>query len=214
VTRIDPAKNRPVRTIQVGSAPAGAAATGDGLWVTTRGTPTSHRGGTLKVIVGADACVRRPATCQLTKGIVTDASANTVTFRLTRPNPDFLADLAGPGAFVVPAATPAKDVGTSPAPATGPYMIQRFVPKRTVVLVPNPQFREWSRAAQPGGYPDRIEWNLSGKDQNSAVDAVLSGQADYYGLWNQPPAIWASDSPPGTPARRTSTRSRASSPCT
>jgi len=65
-------------------------------------------------------------------------------------------------------------------------MIQRFVPKRTVVLVRNPQFREWSRAAQPGGYPDRIEWNLSGKDQNSAVDAVLSGQADYYGLWNQP----------------------------
>jgi len=68
----------------------------------------------LKVIVGADACVRRPATCQLTKGIVTDASANTVTFRLTRPNPDFLADLAGPGAFVVPAATPPRMSGPAP----------------------------------------------------------------------------------------------------
>jgi len=49
VTRIDPQATRVVRTIQVGSAPAGAAVTNDGLWVTTRGTPTSHRGGTLKV---------------------------------------------------------------------------------------------------------------------------------------------------------------------
>jgi peptide/nickel transport system substrate-binding protein len=86
----------------------------------------------LREIVGAEACVRRPVTCQLTEGIATDASANAITFRLTRPNPDFLADLAGPGAFVVPAATPAKDVGTSPAPATGPYMIQSFAPKRAV----------------------------------------------------------------------------------
>jgi len=137
-------------------------------------------------IVGAEACTRRPATCQLTEGIVTDASANTVTFHLTRPDPEFLVKLTQPYAFVVPAGTPARDVETSPVPATGPYMIQTFVPKKTVVLVRNPHFREWSRAAQPDGYPDRIELNPDGKDQNSAVDAVLSGQADYYGLWNQP----------------------------
>ena len=50
VTRLDPDTNRVVRTIDIGSAPAGAAAVGDGLWVTTRGAPSSHRGGILKLI--------------------------------------------------------------------------------------------------------------------------------------------------------------------
>ena len=50
VTRLDPDTNRVVRTIDVGSAPAGAAVVGDGLWVTTRGAPSSHRGGVLKLI--------------------------------------------------------------------------------------------------------------------------------------------------------------------
>jgi peptide/nickel transport system substrate-binding protein len=61
------------------------------------------------------------------------------------------------------------------------------------VLVRNPRFREWSRAAQPDGYPDRIEWNLSSArgssaDENTGVDAVLRGQADYFGMgFDQPP---------------------------
>jgi peptide/nickel transport system substrate-binding protein len=59
-------------------------------------------------------------------------------------------------------------------------MIQEFVPRGTVVLVRNPHFREWSRAAQPDGYPDRIEWTPSG------VDAVLAGRADYSGHWRPP----------------------------
>jgi peptide/nickel transport system substrate-binding protein len=138
----------------------------------------------LRGVVGGEACVSRPATCDLSEGIVTDPAANTVTFHLTRPDSEFLVKLAGATALVVPAETPATDVGTSPVPATGPYMIQSFVPKGTVVLVRNPHFREWSRAAQPDGYPDRIEWTPSGQD--SAVDAVLAGRADYYGLWKRP----------------------------
>jgi peptide/nickel transport system substrate-binding protein len=137
-------------------------------------------------VVGGEACSRRPKACDLSEGIVTDPAANTVTFQLTRPDPEFLVKLALATALVVPAETPARDVGTSPVPATGPYMIQEFVPRRTVVLVRNPRFREWSRAAQPDGYPDRIEWTPSGKDQSSAVDAVLAGRADYYGLWKPP----------------------------
>ena len=294
VTRLDPDTNRVVRTIDVGSAPAGAAVVGDGLWVTTRGAPSSHRGGILKLIavksfgiasldpalwnegesnhvqgqflvmtndglvgfkrvggldgstlvanlatavprptdggttytfrlrpgirfstgqvvtpkdvrwsiergfklrstwhreflrgvVGAEACSRRPATCRLSRGIVTDPSANTVTFHLTRPDPDFLANLAQPTAFVVPAGTPAKDVGSSPVPATGPYMVQAFVPNRRLTLVRNPGFREWSRDAQPDGYPNTIDWSLSGgrsrAGEDAAVDAVLRGQADVY----------------------------------
>jgi YVTN family beta-propeller protein len=133
-------------------------------------------------VVGADACSRRPGTCRLSKGIVIDPSASTVTFHLTRPDPDFELGLAQPTAFVVPAGTPAKDVGTRPVPATGPYMVQAFVPNRKLTLVRNPGFREWSRAAQPDGYPDTIGWSLSGgRSQDggdAAVDAVERGQAD------------------------------------
>jgi len=136
-------------------------------------------------VVGADACNRRPATCRLTKGIAIDPSANTVTFHLTQPDPDFLLNLAWPDAYVVPAGTPAREVGTTPVPATGPYMIQAFVPNRSLTLVRNPHFREWSRDAQPDGYPDTIDWNLAGgrwpARRDAAVDAVERGHADYYG---------------------------------
>jgi YVTN family beta-propeller protein len=302
VTRLDPDTDTVtvVRRIVVGSAPAGAAVVGDALWVTTRGAPSSHRGGVLKVIavksfgiasldpalwnegesnlvqgqflvmtndglvgykraggldgstlvanlatslprptdegttytfrlrpgirfstgqvvtpedvrwsiergfrlrltqhreafrgvVGADTCSRRPVTCRLSRGIVTDPSANTVTFHLTRRDPDFLLGLAQPTAFVVPAGTPAKDVGTSPVPATGPYKVQAFIPNQRLMLVRNPGFREWSRDAQPDGYPDTIDWSLSGghsrAGENAAVDAVLRGQADLYN--DQPPS--------------------------
>jgi peptide/nickel transport system substrate-binding protein len=145
-------------------------------------------------VVGGAVCARRPETCQLTAGIVTDPAANTVTFHLTRPDPEFLFKLAQPTAFVVPTGTPANDVGTTPVPATGPYMIQTFVPKRRLVLVRNPRFREWSRAAQPDGYADRIEWSLTGDggapiDENAGVDAVLRERADFFGLgFDQPPS--------------------------
>jgi peptide/nickel transport system substrate-binding protein len=144
----------------------------------------------LQGVVGADACTRRPATCRLSRGIVIDPSASTVTFHLTRPDPDFLVNLAQPNASVVPAGTPATDLGTRPVPATGPYRIQAVVPKRTLTVVRNPQFREWSRQAQPDGYPDAIQWDLSGSgstaDEAAAVDAVEHGQADVDD--GQPPA--------------------------
>ena len=172
-------------------------------------------------VVGGEACARRPATCQLTKGIVTDPAANTVTFHLTRPDPEFLGKLAIANAFVLPAGTPASDVGTSPVPATGPYMIQEFVPKQRLVLVRNPRFREWSRAAQPDGYPDRIEWTPSG--QGSSPDQLRTGRSTP--SWPAGPTSSGSastsrppngsrSSPPGTPARPTGTRTWASSPCT
>jgi peptide/nickel transport system substrate-binding protein len=142
-------------------------------------------------VVGADACSRSPATCRLSKGIMIDLSANTVTFHLTRPDPNFLFNLAQPTAFVVPTGTPANDLGIRTLPATGPYMIKSFVPKQSIVAVRNPLFREWSRAAQPDGYPDTIEWTFASKDgspidQDAAVDAVQRGQADHY--YDQPPA--------------------------
>ncbi len=47
-------------------------------------------------IVGGDACAKTPKTCDLSKGIVTDDAAGTVTFHLVSPDPDFLQKLALP----------------------------------------------------------------------------------------------------------------------
>jgi len=49
----------------------------------------------------------------------------------------------------------------APLPATGPYTIASYRPRRLLVLVRNPHFREWSKAAQPDGYPDRIVLHLA-----------------------------------------------------
>jgi len=68
-------------------------------------------------------------------------------------------------------------------------MVKAFVPNRRLILARNPGFREWSRDAQPDGYPDAIDWSLSGgptrAGQNAAVDTVQRGEADLYN--DQPP---------------------------
>jgi YVTN family beta-propeller protein len=139
--------------------------------------------GYYQVILGGAACAKEPATCDLSAGIVTDDGAGTVTFHLTVPDSEFLYKLALPFGDVVPAGTPAPDP-TRFVPATGPYMIQRYTPMGqngqvgNLVLVRNPQFHEWSPAAQPDGYPDRIVWRI-GLDEQAAVTQVEQGGADY-----------------------------------
>jgi peptide/nickel transport system substrate-binding protein len=166
-------------------------------------------------VAGGEACTRQPRTCDLSAGIVTDPAANTITFHLSRPDPEFLVKLADANAFVIPAGTPASDVETSPVPATGPYMIQSFLPKRTLVLVRNPRFREWSRAAQPDGYPDRIEWTPRPIDENTGVDTVLAGRADVFGIGDdQPPGDRVDELTTRHTGQPTCTRTPASSRCT
>jgi YVTN family beta-propeller protein len=128
-------------------------------------------------IVGAAACLARPAHCDLSRGIVTDDAANTVTFHLVVPDPEFLHRLALGGAVVVPAGTPVRDLGNNPLPATGPYVIVSDTP-RQVRLVRNPYFREWSRAARPDGYPGQIVWRIGGSVE-ADVAAVERHAADY-----------------------------------
>jgi YVTN family beta-propeller protein len=128
-------------------------------------------------IVGGDRCARVPARCDLSRGIVADDAAGTVTFHLVAPDPDFLYKLAFPFADAVPAGTPARPVAPGQLPATGPYMTRSYVPNDRWVLVRNPRFREWSAQAQPAGYPDRIVLRF-GIAPEQAVDAVQSGQAD------------------------------------
>src|SRR6202046_4636666 len=57
------------------------------------------------VIVGADACIKAPATCTLDGGVVGDDAAGTITFHLTQADSEFMDKRAGPHASFVPGAT-------------------------------------------------------------------------------------------------------------
>jgi len=132
-------------------------------------------------IDGAEQCLATPKNphppCDLSRGIVTDATSRTVTFHLARPDGELPVKLALPFAFAVPADTPFKEVGAPGIPATGPYRVSRFVKNKTTTLVRNARFREWSADAQPQGYPDVI--TLSAElDSKARMKAVESGAAD------------------------------------
>ena len=148
-------------------------------------------GSYLAVIEGGAGCLTGKH-CDLTRGITTSPGSSTVTFHLSKPDPDFLFQLALPDYDAVPASTPLH--AQLPLPATGPYKIAGYQPKGVVVLVRNPRFRVWSTAAQPDGYPDRIveRFRYTGP---SAIRAVQRGTVDItaYGLdqtW--PPTLAAS----------------------
>jgi peptide/nickel transport system substrate-binding protein len=125
-------------------------------------------------IVGAARCVRRPAACDLSRGVVVDDAAGSVTFHLTAPDAAFLDKLALPAAIAVSAHSDADRL----PPATGPYEFGRIRPWRTLELVRNPNFREWSAAAKPDGNVAAITVRF-GVKAGAAVRAVEHGEADY-----------------------------------
>ena len=138
-------------------------------------------------IVGASAC--NQSRCDLRAGIVTHNSSRTITFLLTAPDPDFLGELsllaasvAAPGSPMTYKTDPVTKNPIEPLlVGTGPYMLLKADkpappgddPEQTMVR--NPYFRQWSAAAQPAGYPDKVRWvNLAGDDST----AILSGKVD------------------------------------
>jgi YVTN family beta-propeller protein len=137
------------------------------------GSPTSD----FDELVGGAQCRKHPKRCDLSRGIVADDAARTVTFHLTRPDPDFLYRLADSFAYVLPGDTPRREAGTHPLPATGPYMVATYRPRKLLRFVRNPFFHEWSRAAQPDGYPDRIDIRIAGT-ADDAIRDVVDGKAD------------------------------------
>jgi YVTN family beta-propeller protein len=128
-------------------------------------------------IVGASECIRHPAGCDLRRGIVADDRADTVTFHLATPDPDFTRELALSVAVAVPSGTPEHDVGQHPVPTTGAYQIASYT-AHEVRLVRNPYFHVWSNAARPDGYPDQIVWR-TGMSPSAEVTAVERAAADY-----------------------------------
>ena len=130
-------------------------------------------------IVGAAQCKEAPKHCDLSRGIVTNDAARTVTFHLVEPDPEFLYQLALEFGYAVPATTPLTETHTKPLPGTGPYMIASYRPDHRLVLRRNPYFHEWSKAAQPDGYPDRIVFAIGGTP-DAAMDDVIAGRADAF----------------------------------
>src|SRR5260221_5368999 len=91
-------------------------------------SPTS--GTFYAVFVGADKCLKDPATCTLEGGVVANEAAGTVTINLVQPDPELFQKLAVPHAVILPADSPMKDVGTKPLPGTGAYMIAAYDPDK------------------------------------------------------------------------------------
>jgi YVTN family beta-propeller protein len=145
-------------------------------------------------ILGADRCSAVADRCDLGKGIEVDDAARTVTIHLSAPDPDLLAKLALPFAFVLPADAPEPDepltdfeqfghVGEYRIPGTGPYVAASFDARRELRLERNPHFKLFSPDAQPEGYPDRIVIKILGdgnaSDLRSAVGEVEAGKSDW-----------------------------------
>jgi peptide/nickel transport system substrate-binding protein len=136
-------------------------------------------------IVGADACLKTPATCTLKGGISADPAKRTITINLKAPDPEFKYRLAVPHASIVPAASPAKDAGTHALPGTGAYYFASYNPNKQLVMKRNPHFKVWSKDAQPDGYPDQITESF-GLTVEAQITAIQNGQADW--TLEQPPA--------------------------
>lgn len=127
-------------------------------------------------LVGAGTCTGERS-CDLSAAIVANDQAGTVTFHLSRRDPNFLVALAQPIASIVPENTPLTESSMA-LPATGPYMFERFSRTDGIRLVRNPRFVEWSNEAQPDGYPDAIEWRVVPNGQDGSLQ-VQSGAADW-----------------------------------
>jgi YVTN family beta-propeller protein len=147
-----------------------------------------------RAIVGADRCAKRPSRCDLSRSIVTDDAAGTVSFRLSRPDPEFLSKLALPFAYVVPTGTSLREAVGRPLPATGPYRIVSTSRTGSMRLARNPSFREWSSAAQPAGFPDEILMRAV-EDTRQRGRLVAEGRADYMTASGEPLAVAPNDRP-------------------
>ena len=132
----------------------------------------------LRAIRGADRCAVRPApdTCDLSAGVVADDTRNELTIHLTEPDPELPAKLTTPFAAATAPGAPWTNTGRRPLPGTGPYRIESYTGKRgSVTMTRNPYFEQWSWAARPDGFADRIV--LAAMEGGTAA-AVASGRAD------------------------------------
>ncbi|MEP7040530.1 MAG: ABC transporter substrate-binding protein [Chloroflexota bacterium] len=134
-------------------------------------------------IVGAGTCETdgetRVTACDLSTGIEADDANGVVTFRLSEPDPEFVAKLALPYAFPVPDGVGMNEVVEGTFPGTGPYVVAR-VTETEVVLARNSRFTVFDAAARPDGFPDEIAFALVGNSDLSVeeVDGLRIGMIE------------------------------------
>jgi peptide/nickel transport system substrate-binding protein len=132
-------------------------------------------------ISGTDACANGPETaverCDLSKGILTDETTNTVTFILSKPDPDFVYRLTIPAAFPVPEGVPMNELVKGSFPGTGPYVVTATTADE-VRMTRNADFRVWDASVRPDGFPDEIVFSVV-KDDARRIAMVEGNEADY-----------------------------------
>ena len=142
----------------------------------------SGAAGSYQGIVGAAKCSRdRAGVATSRRGSRSTRPHETITIRLTEPDPEFLYKLALPYASLVPPSTPLRAVRA--IPTIGPYRVASVDPDREIRLVRNERFRVWSPEARPDGFPDEIRFHLT-DDVEARVRAVEKGAADWVDLLN------------------------------
>jgi peptide/nickel transport system substrate-binding protein len=110
-------------------------------------------------------------------GIVTNDANRTIDISLDAPQGDILYILATQFASILPASTPASDQSTKGIPATGPYMIQSYVPSRSFTIVRNPNYND-QIPTMPSGNPDKVTGKII-TDPVAAYQQVVSDKSDY-----------------------------------
>jgi ABC-type transport system substrate-binding protein len=101
------------------------------------------------------------------------AKGQTLTIKLKRANPTFLAEIAMPFFSAVKATMPINPKGEDIYPSAGPYKIVARDPGRNLLLERNP-FYKGDRPANP----DRIVFETN-TDFNQSLLQVKAGQSDY-----------------------------------
>jgi peptide/nickel transport system substrate-binding protein len=96
-------------------------------------------------------------------GITTDDGSGKIEIELTQPRGTFTNELAMLFVALLPPETPAKNLTTEPAPATGPYKIVNVEPGKGWSYVRNPQWAKSNDKAipeVPSGHVDKIDISL------------------------------------------------------
>ncbi len=121
-------------------------------------------------------------------GIETDDGRGEVVIHLLQPRGTFENELAMMYGAPLPADTPAKDLSTSPPPATGPYAITASRPGRSWEYARNPEWLGNNAKLMPqlpSGHVDRIEVTVV-RNPSTQVNDIEQDRYDW--MQSPPPA--------------------------
>lgn len=123
----------------------------------------------LSDVAGAEAF--RNGKAKSVSGIEVDG--DTLTIALVDVAPDFLSRIAMPFFAAIPLSTPLNPRGESTIPSAGPYYIEKWVPKRQLVLARNPNY-----GGDRPANADRIVYTV-GVNPAQGLLQIKKAQADY-----------------------------------